>query len=141
MAGAPLAKLDGFSRYPKSHGPACAEVCPREAVIYGTREELLTEAKRRLAEHPDRYVPKIYGETDGGGTQCLYLSHVPFEDLGLPRLSDRSVPDVQQTIQHGIYQGFDRAARALRPARRGRLPQRRKRAASEDREAEKGGPR
>jgi hypothetical protein len=59
-----------------------------------------------MAEFPDRYVSKIYGETDGGGTQVLYLSHLPFEDLGLPRLSDRSVPDVQQTIQHGLYQGF-----------------------------------
>jgi Fe-S-cluster-containing dehydrogenase component len=106
VAGATLSKSDGFSRYPATHGPACAEVCPRAAVIYGTRDELLAEAKRRMAEFPDRYVPKIYGETDGGGTQCLYLSHVPFEDVGLPRLSDRAVPDVQQTIQHGIYQGF-----------------------------------
>jgi Fe-S-cluster-containing dehydrogenase component len=106
VAGASLAKTDGYSRYPKGHGPACAEVCPRQAVIYGTREELLADARRRMAEHPDRYVPKIYGETDGGGTQCLYLSHVPFEDLGLPTLSARSVPDLQHTIQHGIYQGF-----------------------------------
>jgi Fe-S-cluster-containing dehydrogenase component len=106
VAETSLAKTDGYSRYPKGHGPACAEVCPRQAVIYGTREELLTDARRRMAEHPDRYVPKIYGETDGGGTQCLYLSHVPFEDLGLPTLSARSVPDVQHTIQHGIYQGF-----------------------------------
>ena len=104
--GAALTTSGGFSRYPKGHGPACAEVCPREAVISGTREELLTEAKRRMAEFPDRYVTKIYGETDGGGTQVLYLSHLPFEDLGLPKLEERSVPDVQQTIQHGLYQGF-----------------------------------
>ncbi len=104
--GATLASFGGFSRYPAGHGPACAEVCPRGAVITGTRDELLAEARRRLAENPDRYVPKIYGEKEGGGTQCLYLSHVPFENLGLPRLSDRPVPDVQQTIQHGIYQGF-----------------------------------
>ena len=44
----------------------------------------LKEAKRRIAEQPGRYVPKVYGETDGGGTQVLYLSHVPFEKLGLP---------------------------------------------------------
>ena len=30
----------------------------------------------------------------------------PFEKLGLPSLSDRPVPDVAQTIQHGVYQGF-----------------------------------
>ena len=104
--GASLSKAGGFSRYPKGKGPACCEACPREAVIYGTREELLAEARRRMKEYPDRYVPKIYGETDGGGTQVLYLSHVPFDKIGLPTLSDRAVPDQQRTIQHGIYQGF-----------------------------------
>jgi Fe-S-cluster-containing dehydrogenase component len=101
-----LAQKDGFSRYPKGQGPACCEVCPRDAVIYGKRTELLAEAKRRLAAHPDRYVPKIYGEHDGGGTQVLYLSHVPFEKLGLPNLGQESVSVTMRTIQHGIYKGF-----------------------------------
>lgn len=86
--------------------PACAEVCPKGAVIYGKREDLLREAKSRLAENPGKYVPKIYGEHDGGGTQCLYLSHVPFEKLGLPVLGTESTPSLQRTIQHGIYKGF-----------------------------------
>jgi Fe-S-cluster-containing dehydrogenase component len=86
--------------------PACAEVCPRRAVIYGTREGLLREAKARLAANPGKYVQKIYGEHDGGGTQCLYLSHVPFEKVGLPALGDTSTPTLQRTIQHGIYKGF-----------------------------------
>lgn len=86
--------------------PACCEVCPRQAVIYGKRSDLLAEARRRLAEHPDRYVPKIYGEHDLGGTQVLYLSHLPFDKLGFRFESDQPVPEMQQTIQHGIYQGF-----------------------------------
>lgn len=86
--------------------PACTEVCPRHAVIYGTRESLLKEAKRRLAEHPDRYVPKVYGETEGGGTQVLYLSHVPFEKVGLPALSDESLPAMVHKVQGTIYKGF-----------------------------------
>ena len=85
---------------------ACAEVCPRQAVIFGNYAELLDEAHRRLAEHPDRYVPKVYGEHELGGTQCLYLSHVPFEKLGFRFQHDEPVPEVQQTVQHGIYQGF-----------------------------------
>ena len=105
-AGASLTASSGFLRYPRGKGPACAEVCPREAVIYGTRQELLAEARRRLAANPDRYVPRIYGETDAGGTQCLYISHVAFEKLGLPKLSDRPVPEIQEAIQHGVYQGF-----------------------------------
>jgi len=86
--------------------PACTEVCPRQAVIFGRREDLLREARSRLAQKPDLYVQKIYGETDGGGTQCLYISHVPFEKVGLPALTGRSTPSLQRAIQHGIYKGF-----------------------------------
>jgi len=86
--------------------PACTEVCPRKAVIFGRRSELLKEAKRRIAASPGRYVPKVYGETDGGGTQVLYLSHVPFEKLGLPTLGDEPAPQLARSIQHGVYRGF-----------------------------------
>jgi formate dehydrogenase beta subunit len=86
--------------------PACTEVCPRQAVIFGKREDLLREARARLAANPGKYVPKIYGETDGGGTQCLYISHVPFDKIGLPALSTDSTPSLQRAIQHSIYKGF-----------------------------------
>jgi hypothetical protein len=86
--------------------PACAEVCPRDAVIYGTRAELLEEARGRIAAEPDRYLPKIYGEHDGGGTQVLYISHVPFEKLGLPELGERGVPHTLNRVQGTIYKGF-----------------------------------
>jgi formate dehydrogenase beta subunit len=86
--------------------PACTEVCPRAAVIFGKRSDLLAEARRRIAAEPRRYVPKVYGETDGGGTQVLYLSHVPFEKLGLPPLGDTSAPALARSIQHGVYRGF-----------------------------------
>lgn len=86
--------------------PACTEVCPRKAVIFGKREDLLKEAKSRLAANPGKYVQKIYGETDGGGTQCLYISNVAFEKLGFPALSEDSTPTLQRTIQHSIYKGF-----------------------------------
>jgi Fe-S-cluster-containing dehydrogenase component len=86
--------------------PACAEVCPREAVIYGSREALLTEARRRIAEGGGKYVPKIYGETDGGGTQVLYVSHVPFEKLGLPDLGEEAVATRARTVQHTVHKYF-----------------------------------
>jgi len=86
--------------------PACSEVCPRKAVIFGTYSELLAEAHRRLAEHPDLYVPKVYGEHDLGGTQVLYLSHVPFEKLGCRFGTDQPVPETQQSVTHAVYKGF-----------------------------------
>jgi Fe-S-cluster-containing dehydrogenase component len=93
-------------RLAENKEPACCEVCPRSAVIYGTREELLAEAKKRLAANPDKYVPKIYGEHDGGGTQVMYISHVPFEKLGLPELGAEAVPSLNRQIQHGVYKGM-----------------------------------
>jgi Fe-S-cluster-containing dehydrogenase component len=87
-------------------GPACAEVCPRDAVTAGSRGALLAEAKRRIAERPSAYQPRVYGETDGGGTNVLYLSPVAFETLGLPALGTDPAPALSETIQGGIYQGF-----------------------------------
>ena len=74
--------------------PACCEVCPRQAVIYGKYTELLAEAKSRIAGDPGPYEPKVFGETDGGGTQVLYLSKagISFQDLGLPDSGRRPCP-------------------------------------------------
>jgi len=85
--------------------PACTEVCPRKAVIFGKYTDLLDEAHRRLDADP-KYVQKVYGEHELGGTQVLYLSHVPFEKLGFRFNDTAPVPETQQTIQHGVYQGF-----------------------------------
>jgi Fe-S-cluster-containing dehydrogenase component len=93
-------------RLAKGQQPACTSVCPANAVIFGKYADLLDDAHARIKAHPDRYVPKVYGEEEVGGTQVLYLSHVPFEKLGFRFDQKRAVPDVQQTIQHGVYQGF-----------------------------------
>jgi Fe-S-cluster-containing dehydrogenase component len=86
--------------------PACTEVCPRKAVIFGQYDALLDEAHSRLKAAPNTYVQKVYGEKELGGTQVLYLSSIPFEDLGFRFNTDQPVPEVQQTVQHGIYKGF-----------------------------------
>jgi ferredoxin len=85
--------------------PACAEVCPREAVVYGFRRDLLAEARRRLADAPDRYAARIWGERDGGGTQVLVLAAagVSFEALGLPRLKERSAAQFSESVSHAPY--------------------------------------
>jgi Fe-S-cluster-containing dehydrogenase component len=63
--------------------PACAEVCPSGALTFGKRHELLEEAKRRIYAAPERFVHRVYGEREAGGTSFLYISDVPFESLGL----------------------------------------------------------
>lgn len=64
--------------------PACTSVCPTEAAIFGEREALIAEAHARLRAHPQRYVDHIYGVEEAGGTSVLYLSPVPFAELGFP---------------------------------------------------------
>lgn len=64
--------------------PACVEACPSGALTFGRRHELLEEAKRRIYSTPDRYVHRVYGEHEAGGTSFLYVSDVPFERLALP---------------------------------------------------------
>ncbi len=71
-----------FGRYNKGLVPGCVEACSTEALMFGTRRKLLEEGKRRIAQNPDKYVNHIYGEYEVGGTSHLYLSAVPFEQIG-----------------------------------------------------------
>lgn len=61
---------------------ACSEACTTGAITFGRRGELLEEAWARIDAHPGRYERHVYGETEVGGTSVLYLSDVPFEELG-----------------------------------------------------------
>ncbi|HSG08513.1 MAG TPA: Ni/Fe-hydrogenase cytochrome b subunit [Longimicrobiales bacterium] len=88
--------------------PACVAQCRRGALTYGTRREILADAHRRIEDHPGRYNPKIYGETDGGGTSVLYMAGagVSFAGLGFPDLGETAVAALPERIQHTIYRGF-----------------------------------
>lgn len=104
--------------------PACCESCPTGASLFGPVETLLAEARRRFTLQPGQfydfpvsdigsgemqmhrakpYFPKIYGETESGGTQVLYLSGVSFEKLGLPKLPEISYAVLSESIQHMLY--------------------------------------
>jgi Fe-S-cluster-containing dehydrogenase component len=110
--------------------PACVDVCPTGASLFGDAKQLLEEAKRRLAkksgetyvfprgklgseEHPPheaqvpQYQQHVYGEKEAGGTQVIYLSGVPFQKLGLPtNLPDYSYAVITESIQHTLYKGM-----------------------------------
>lgn len=63
--------------------PGCVEACPKEALTFGKRDNLLTIARERIRKFPDRYVDHIYGENEMGGTSWLHLSGVPFREIGM----------------------------------------------------------
>lgn len=71
-----------WDRLKKGEKPACVEACPEEALLFGTRKELIEEANRRIYQKPGEYFPHIYGKHEVGGTGFLYLSKVPFEQIG-----------------------------------------------------------
>jgi Fe-S-cluster-containing dehydrogenase component len=62
--------------------PACVEACPTDALMFGPKRELMEIARVRVYRHPQDYVHKIYGESEVGGTGWLYLSSVPFDQIG-----------------------------------------------------------
>jgi len=83
--------------------PACAENCPAEAIMYGTRRELIKEARKRMHENPDVYVDQIYGEDEAGGTGFMYLSPVPFNELGFnTNLQKSSYPELSKGFLYSV---------------------------------------
>ena len=59
-----------------------------EAITFGKRSQLINIARDRIRNEPSRYQDHIYGEREAGGTSWLYLSGVPFEQLGFPSLKE-----------------------------------------------------
>lgn len=63
--------------------PGCVESCPREALVFGKREDLIKIARSRISRYPKNYVDHIYGEHEMGGTSWMYLSGVAFQKIGM----------------------------------------------------------
>lgn len=115
----------GVERISNGGMTGCAEVCPTGATLFGTRKELLAEAKRRLALKPgenysyprgdlgnpfqphDKAVPDyrdhIWGEKEAGGTNVMHISSVSFDKMGMPPLEDRSAASIAEGVQHTLY--------------------------------------
>ena len=74
--------------------PGCVEVCPKDALTFGKRSDLLKLAHERIARNPELYEKHIYGETEAGGTNWLYLSPVPHAELDQPELGKTSAPEL-----------------------------------------------
>jgi formate dehydrogenase iron-sulfur subunit len=91
----------------ESGAPACTEVCPTHATIFGNRADLLAEARRRI-ESGAGYLPRIWGERDFGGACVLYISDVDVSAVlgfpaagelarrGVATLAEKSIPSLNR---------------------------------------------
>ena len=86
-------------RLTKNEPPACVEACPMEVMTFGKRKDLIKLAHKKILENPDKYVDHIYGEHEAGGTSWMYISPVPFEQLGF-------VTDISTTPYPEFTRGF-----------------------------------
>jgi formate dehydrogenase iron-sulfur subunit len=66
-----------YDRLNASELPACIETCPENVQTIGPRDQMLARARQLAA----RIGGSIYGEKENGGTNTLYVSPIPFEQL------------------------------------------------------------
>lgn len=66
-----------YDRVARGETPACIEICPEQVQQIGPRDEIVAKA-HALAKEIGGY---IYGDVENGGTNTIYVSPVPFEDL------------------------------------------------------------
>ena len=100
--GATLTEDEGSEYRRKITVPACVKACPADALVFGTREGMLEEGRRRISARPEKYLDHIYGEHEAGGTSVMYLSSVPFDKLGFPDVGTKSYPGLSATALHAV---------------------------------------
>jgi len=93
-------------RLAKNQLPACVDICPVEALIFGKRSDLVHLAHDKINSNPEKYIDHVYGENEVGGTSWMYLAGKDFHKLDFPVLESDPAPGVSEAIQHGIFAYF-----------------------------------
>jgi formate dehydrogenase iron-sulfur subunit len=82
--------------------PWCAQTCPSQAIRFGDREAILTEAKARVADLKPRYpTAQVYGETQLGG---LGLLMVLLDEPAVYGLPENPLPPALQAAWQQVVQ-------------------------------------
>lgn len=87
-----------FERQEEGKVPACVEACPNEALKFGDRDQLLAEAHRTIATGGNRYIDRVWGEEELGGTSVLYLSDVELGVTGWPAPETEAIPALTEPL-------------------------------------------
>ena len=84
-----------YDRIKEGGLPACVEACPQKATTFGQRDTLIDEAHHRIKDNPKKYIDKVVGETEIGGTSVIYISDIPLDFLSFDQeLGDRPLPEL-----------------------------------------------
>ena len=71
--------------------------------MFGSRLKNLEVARHRIYSHPDEYEHHIYGEHEVGGTGYIYLSAVPFDQIGFRTdLGKRPYPEYTKEFLYAV---------------------------------------
>jgi Fe-S-cluster-containing dehydrogenase component len=81
-----------YDRIAEGELPACIEACPEEVQSIGPRNEMIKKAYA-LAREINGYV---YGDKENGGTNTIYVSPVPFEELNKAVEKGKGKPHLKQ---------------------------------------------
>lgn len=97
-----------YQKVAQGEEPACIGVCPEGVQTIGPRDEILKEA-HAIAKEINGY---IYGEHENGGTNTIYVSPVPFEELNKAVKKGKGKPNLNQ-VADTMASGNNMAAAML----------------------------
>lgn len=96
-----------FDRLERGQQPACTAACPEKATIFGDRDELLAEAHNRIKAGNGKYIDKVWGEHDCGGTSVLYISDIDLGFLTYPKRNLQvSLPQTTAPAMNAVPPAF-----------------------------------
>ena len=100
-----------YDKLARGQVPACIDACPEGVQQIGPREEIIQKA-RALAKEMNGY---IYGENENGGTNTIYVSPVPFEELNQAVEKGKGKPHLKPVADKMAQANHLVAAMAIAP--------------------------
>jgi len=103
-----------FERVRAGGQPACTAACPTQATIFGERDRLIALAQERIRRQPEKYVAKVWGEEEIGGTSVLYISNVDLTAVLAGRPLDQvPLPERTRTAMQAVPFAFTGVVAAM----------------------------